>query len=410
MIEGIVCTGCSLLCDDVDIEVEGPSIRRTRGACSHGDARLKGFEQNRLQKPLVNGIQVDIDNAVEAIAEKLKSAKAPLIYGGESSSNRTIELALKLAEKLEAYYDAPQSICRVLIPIKEATGIRSYSFNDILNEADFIVYWGVSIADTHLRHASRYVVMPRGSVIKMGRENRIVAIIDARETATMKIAQHKIIADPCFNAKMAKAIADLVDGRAPSLDSTLARQLTLLVSDIERSSFIAMFLGFNILRCGENGEVVEEILELVKKLSAKFKCSVHQMAENVNSYGQAKVMWETLETCSPYSFKEKKSVEPLHILAMRQAVDFVLAINSDVLTQIPLEVSKKLRGKIACTTELKSITQEGSTIAVPVKILGIEVGGVITRTDGVDIEVKPSITNNEILSEEEVLSRLLAII
>lgn len=408
-IEGVTCTGCSLLCDDVDVEVEGSSVRRTRGACSHGDARLKGFQQYRLQKPLINGFQVDIDKAIEAIAEKLKSAKAPLIYGGECSSNRTIELALKLAEKLEACYDAPQSICRALIPIQEKFEIRNYSFNDVLNEADFVVYWGASVADTHLRHASKYAVMPRGHVIKMGRENRIVAIIDVRESMTMKIAQHRIIVDPCSDAEVARAIVDLMDGRTPLLNPATARQVALLVLDIKRSSFIAMFIGFSILRCGSNG-IIKEVLELARKLSMRCKCSIHPMAESVNSYGQAKVMWKTLKTCSPYSFKEKRLVDPLHILAARQAVDFVLAVNSDFLTHIPLEASKKLKGKIACTTELRSVTQENSTIAIPVRILGVEVGGVVTRADGVDVEVKSFVTNDKVPGEEEVLSRLLAII
>ncbi|MEM0241241.1 MAG: hypothetical protein QXP29_07260 [Candidatus Nezhaarchaeales archaeon] len=408
MIENIVCTGCSLLCNDVDVEVQASSIKRTRGACSHGDARLKGFQQNRLRRPLINGTPTDIDRAIEAIAERLKSAKAPLIYGGECSSNRTIELALKLAEKLEAYYDAPSSICRVVIPIQEELEIKSFSLDEVLDEADFIIYWGVSVADTHLRHASRYAVMPRGSVVKMGRESRIVATIDARESMTMKISQHKILIDPCFDTKIAKAIADLVDGYSPSLDDVTARQIAILVSDLKRASFIALFLGSNILRCNYCGETVRGILELVKRLSARYKCSVHPMAENVNSYGQAKIMWKILKTCFPYSFKEKKSVEPIHILVARQAIDFVLAINSDVLTQIPLKISRSLRMKLACTTELRSITQENSVIAMPIKILGVEAGGVVTRTDGVDVDLKPFITNDELPSEEEVLSRLLA--
>lgn len=409
MIEGVVCTGCSLLCDDVDVEVEGSSIRKTRGACSHGDARLKGFQQNRLQKPLINGFQVDIDKAVEALAEKLKSAKAPLIYGGECSSNKTVELALKLAEKLEAYYDAPQSICRALIPAQEEFEVKNYSFNDVLNEADFVIYWGVSVADTHLRHASRYAVMPRGDAIKMGRENRIVAVIDVRESMTMKIAQHRIIVDPCSDAKLARAIADLMDEGSPPLDSATLRQIVLLASDLKKSSFIAMFIGSGILRCC-GSESVREFLALAKKLSTEHKFSIHPMAESVNSYGQAKVMWRALKTCSPYSFKERKLVEPFHILAARRAVDFVLAINSDVLTHIPLEASKNLKGKIACTTELKSITQKYSTIAIPIKILGIEAEGVVTRTDGMDVEVKSFITNVKVPCEEEVLSRLLAVI
>jgi formylmethanofuran dehydrogenase subunit B len=407
MVEDIVCTGCSLLCDDVDVEVDGSSISKTRGACSHGDARLKGFQQSRLKVALVDGNRVDVDKAIDELAEVLKSAKRPLIYGGECSSNATIELALKIAEKMGAYYDAPQSICRTLMPLQEGLGIKGSRLDEILDEADFVIYWGVSAADTHLRHASRYTVMPRGSVAKMGRESRIVALIDVRESVSMKIAQHKVVIDLCSDAEVARAIIDLLDGRAPRLRPEIARQLALLASDLKRASFVAMFVGSGTLRCEES---VKAILELAEKLSAKYDCSVHPMAENVNSHGQAKVMWRALKTCLPYDFKEKRPAEPIQALVSREAVDFVLAINSDVLTQMPLEASKKLRGRIGCTTELKSMTQTHSRVAIPVKILGVEAEGFVTRADGVDVKLKPFVANKEALSEEEVLSRLLALI
>ena len=410
MVESVVCTGCSLLCDDVDVELEGPSIVKTRGTCSHGDARLRGLQRSRLKEALVNGNRVDVDRAIEELAEMLKSAKRPLIYGGECSNNATIELALRVAEKLGAYYDAPWSICRALIPLQGELRVGSSRLEEVLDEADFVIYWGVSVADTHLRHASRYAVMPRGSVVKMGRESRIVASIDVRESMSMKIAQHKAVIDLCSDVEVARAIADLMEGRALPLRGEVVRQLALLVSDLKRASFVAMFVGSGALRCDRGEGVVRAILKLAEKLSARCKCSVHPMAENVNSYGQAKAMWRALKTCSPYDFKEKRPAEPAQVLASRGAVDFVLAVNSDVLAQIPLEASRKLKGKVGCTTELKSVTQAHSRVAIPVKVLGVEAGGTATRTDGVDVELKPFVVNREVPSEEEVLSRLLALI
>jgi formylmethanofuran dehydrogenase subunit B len=407
IVENLVCTGCSLLCDDMDVEVEGSSISKTRGTCSHGDSRLKGLQKNRLRDALVDGNKVGIDEAIDQLVEMLKSAKRPLIYGGESSSNAAVELALKIAEKLGAYYDAPQSICRALLPLQEELGIKSSSLEEILDEADFVVYWEASVADTHLRHASRYAVMPRGKVAKMGRESRIVVSIDVRESMSMKIAQHRVVIDLGSDAEVARAIMDLLDGRAPQVRPELMRQLAFLVSDLKRASFVALFVGSGILRCPEG---LKAVLELARRLSAKCKCSVHPMAESVNSYGQAKATWRTLKTSSPYDFKERRLAEPAWALVSQGAVDLVLAINSDILTQMPLEVSKKLKGRICCTSEMKSVTQAYSKVAIPVKILGVEAGGLVTRTDGVEVKLKPFIDNREVLSEEEVLSRILALL
>jgi len=407
IVENVVCSGCSLLCDDVDVEVEDSSISKTRGACSHGDARLKGLQQNRLEEALVDGNKVGVDEAIEQLVEMLKSARRPLIYGGERSSNVAIELALRIAEKLGAYYDAPRSICRALLPLQEELGVKGSRLEEVLDEADFAVYWGVSAADTHLRHASRYAVMPRGRVAKMGRESRIVASIDVRESMSMRIAQHRVVIDPCSDVEVASAIMELLDGRAPRLRAEVARQLALLASDLKRASFAALFVGSGVLRCGEGARAV---LELARKLSNRCKCSVHPMAENVNSYGQAKATWRALKTCSPYDFKERGLAEPAQALISRGAVDFVLAINSDLLVQIPLEASKRLRGRVCCTTELRSVTQAHSKVAIPVKALGVEAGGVVTRTDGVEVELRPFVVNREVPSEEEVLSRILALI
>jgi len=410
MVENVVCTGCSLLCDDVDVEVEGPSVVKTKGACSHGDARLRIPQRSRLKEALVNGNKVDVDKAIDELAEMLKSAKRPLIYGGDCSSNATIELALKVAEKLGAYYDAPWSICRALIPLQEELGVEGSRLEETLDEADFVIYWGVSAADTHLRHASRYAVMPRGGVAKMGRESRIVASIDVRESMGMRIAQHRVLIDVCSDVEVARAIADLIDGRAPRLRAEVTRQLALLVSDLKRASFVAMFVGSSALRCSKDGGAVRAVLELAKKLSARCKCSVHPMAESVNSYGQARAMWRALKTCSPYDFREGRPTEPIQALASRGALDLVFAVNSDVLAHIPLGASKMLRGRVCCTTELKSVTQAHSRVAIPVKMLGVEAGGTVTRTDGVEVELKPFMANEEVISEEEVLSRLLALI
>ncbi|MEM4576307.1 MAG: hypothetical protein QW701_02450 [Candidatus Nezhaarchaeales archaeon] len=410
IVENAVCTGCSLFCNDIDVEVENLSVIKTRGACSHGTARLKGFHQNRLKEPLLEGKKVGVDEAVEAIAEKIKQSRAPLIYGGESSSNRVVELALRLAEKIYAYYDSPPSICRITVPIQEEVRVKNLTLDEILDEADFVLYWGVSIADTHLRHASKYAVMPRGRTIKMGRENRVVSVIDVRESMSMKIAQHRIVINPCTDIYMVKAIMDSMEGSAQILGASTARQVMLMSSDLKGASSIAIFLGRGIMRCGKGEENVRALLSLAKTLIEERKCSVHPLAENINSYGQAKVMWKTLGTCLPYNFKERKVVEPVDSLLARTNIDFVLAIGSDFLTQIPLQISKKLKGKIACTTELKSVTQAYSNIAVPVKILGVETGGVVTRTDGVDVELKHFICNEELPSEEEVLNRLLSLI
>ena len=43
----VTCTGCALLCDDIDVVVENGRIKETKNTCLRGAGRIKGCV-NRL--------------------------------------------------------------------------------------------------------------------------------------------------------------------------------------------------------------------------------------------------------------------------------------------------------------------------------------------------------------------------
>ncbi|MCQ4153958.1 MAG: formylmethanofuran dehydrogenase subunit B, partial [Archaeoglobi archaeon] len=90
----MICTGCSCLCDDVEI-AEGKILN----ACERGYRHISKYMENRA-KPAVEGKEVDLDRAIEAAVEMLKSAKNPAIYGLDTSTVEAQKTAVKIAKKL----------------------------------------------------------------------------------------------------------------------------------------------------------------------------------------------------------------------------------------------------------------------------------------------------------------------
>ncbi|WP_318531473.1 molybdopterin-binding domain-containing protein [Methanohalophilus profundi] len=116
-----VCTGCALLCDDIELrEVENKTI--IDSACRKGVAWMKN-----CQHPLectVDAKDTTTQDAIEKAAEILKNAKNPLIFGMGNSSLKAQEKAIELAKKSMHALMIPHRSARVLL-LKQFSMIQS---------------------------------------------------------------------------------------------------------------------------------------------------------------------------------------------------------------------------------------------------------------------------------------------
>lgn len=140
-----VCTGCGLLCDDIEVESEKNIINKVYTACRVGVAHMKKAKGET--NFLINNKPVDEATAVREAASILKNAKNPLIFGLGTSTDETQKLAIELAKKTNATLDDTSSFC--LGPLVEALlqdKLKTCTLEDIRNKADVIIFWG----QTHL--------------------------------------------------------------------------------------------------------------------------------------------------------------------------------------------------------------------------------------------------------------------
>ncbi|TFF88720.1 MAG: hypothetical protein EU548_08495, partial [Promethearchaeota archaeon] len=190
--EKVVCTGCSLLCDDILIKNSETSFDEIIGACLKGKERFESaFSERRLLEPYVRiGGQlkkVSYKEALEKAIELLKESSKPLLYGFSTTNCETQKNSIKLAKKLNGFIDSNSSICQGKVLNKAAKkGITLTSITEVINKADFILFWGFNAAESIPRLLNK-ILFSRGKFRMTGREIKTFSIIDPVKTASFNV-------------------------------------------------------------------------------------------------------------------------------------------------------------------------------------------------------------------------------
>ncbi|RLG56236.1 MAG: formylmethanofuran dehydrogenase subunit B [Thermoproteota archaeon] len=393
-----VCTGCSLLCDDIVVEVEGGRVKKVLHACAIGAKRIESaLEAERALKPLAGGRIVSLDEAVKQAAEMLREARRPLLYGWCNSVNEAVRLGLELARKVNGFFDGPMSVCHgYSIWYARMKGIRPPKLDEVLDRADHVVYWGCNPAESHHRHASRFAVFPRGEKTPEGVESRSVTVVDVRPTRTMRIANHRLIIPPGRDAALAKLIAGELSGSRgkPSEAGVAEEEFYSFIESLKRSTYVVVFYGLGLYSAGERSGV-EGLYELIKVLeSSGVKAAAIPMSGHYNMVGAVE---EALSaTGYPYaidfsggqpSFSQEQTAVKL---LSKGEFDVVLVIGSDPLASMPRQaVSGLKKSKVIAVDYQLSLTARAAELVLPAAVGGVESGGTATRMDGERLELKP---------------------
>ena len=155
-----ICTGCSLLCEDIEATLKNDAFSHVKNLCRKGHGHFQAAFTERTV-PMIDGQQVALEAAIAKAAKILGSAKRPLLYGW---SNTTIEAqasGIKLAEKIGATIDDTSSFCQGILIERILSGkIPTCTLDDVRNYADTIIFWGSDPSSSHPRHLSRFSYYP----------------------------------------------------------------------------------------------------------------------------------------------------------------------------------------------------------------------------------------------------------
>lgn len=98
------CTGCALLCEDIQVYIKDNRVEKVEHACLKGKARVYGCKHTAMST--VDQEEVDVNNAISQAAKILENAKNPLLYGWSNSTSEAQVAGIELAQTLGACIDS----------------------------------------------------------------------------------------------------------------------------------------------------------------------------------------------------------------------------------------------------------------------------------------------------------------
>ncbi|MFX1326427.1 MAG: formylmethanofuran dehydrogenase subunit B [Promethearchaeota archaeon] len=423
----VVCTGCSLLCDDIIIRSDGLYIDEIYGACLKGKERFDQItSNNRILSPLIrkNGDfrKVELEEALDKTVEILRKSSKPILYGFSTVSCQAQLKGIVLARRINGFIDSNSSICqgKVLTNSKQ-TGIILTTISEVINKSDLLIFWGANVAESIPRLLNK-TLFSRGKFRMTGREIKTIIIIDPVKTASFRVMGVRDVALQIAPGKDIDLIRTLKDeccspSSIPSegvdgIDSDDLKRLLIQLTNAENG---VVFIGQGVVGSSSSETSIKELLELVQLINAKQqkgRISLIMLGGHYNMLGFDHVALSMTGKNGSIQFSNDQLAETSETLVSKISsdnFDCSIIVGTDPISHLPWELSRKLVSKpIILIDNKRSATSFIADIIIPSNITGIESGGLAYRLDHVPVELHKIVNPpNKIFSDEEILTMII---
>lgn len=415
LIENAVCTFCGCLCDDITVEVDGNKIVKAKRVCANGRGLFTEYEAT-ARKPLVEGKEVSWHKAIAECAAILENADNPLIYGLSSTSSEAQKKAVELADRLGAVIDTTSSVCHGPTGLAmQSVGEATCTLGEVSQRADLLIFWGCNPAVSHMRHLSRYSLMPKGKLVPNGRKDRDMYVVDVRPTASSKVADHFIQIQLGSDYEVLTALRALVQGKkvdADQVGGVAVEQLQQLADRMKGCRFGVAFMGMGLTMTRGRDINVRELFSLVAEMNKFTRFSVIPMRGHSNVAGADQVMtWQTgypfaISFARGYPQYGPGEFTAVDLLAHKQT-DAALILASDPVAHFPGGAAGYLEQipTIVIDPE-ENMTAKSARVYLPTASCGIDAAGTYYRMDNIAIHARPLIASGR-PSDEDILTDIM---
>lgn len=399
----ITCTGCALLCDDIEAIVENNSIKEVRNACRRGAARIKGCS-NRLV-PSIDQKPTDIESSIKKAVQIIRNSKAPMLFGLDNSTCEAQIKGIQFAKKINAIIDDTSSFCQgMLIEKILQERFRTCSLEEIRNKADVLVYWGSDAQDSQPRHLSRFSYFPRGESRQRGyEEDRLAIAIDVRESNTAKICKgHFYRIPPKGDRGFILALIEALSGKVPAYDTN---KMLELAGILKKAEFGAIFVGIGLTYS------IKDDFDILTALADRLpNFNIMPMVGHYNMRGFNEALFKETGFVNKVKFNGK-AVRDMKYSIMeslnKKFIDAIVVVGSDPVSSLPGPVLSHLASiPVICIDPCMTMTSKIATVTIPCAASGLESGGTAVRMDGKVIGL-PKIIQSDHLTDENILDRLM---
>ena len=184
----IVCYGCSLLCDDVFIELDSDGkIIRTVNSCFRGNEVIRTVDNDRrilqpTKKQMGLTMKVDMDEGINVFKENLQKAETITVYGLGAISYEDQISVLELIQILQSKgRKITLGDCSNFIQISAKIGLPLTSVGQAINNGDVFVFWKTDPTHSHPKLTGK-LVFSRGYFRSTGKEVKKFALIEPEES------------------------------------------------------------------------------------------------------------------------------------------------------------------------------------------------------------------------------------
>jgi formylmethanofuran dehydrogenase subunit B len=401
----VICTGCSLLCEDIELAMKTGGFSQVKNLCRKGHGHFQALFTERTM-PKIDSQEVSMDLAIKKAAEILRNAKHPMLYGWSNSTLEAQRVGIDLARNLGATIDGTMSFCQGMLMERVLTGkLPTCTLDDVRNYADTSVFWGSDPSNSHPRLLSRFAYYPRGSKRqKSYEEERTCIAVDVRKSATAKLCSNYFRVPPGEDADFIASIIAVLDGKIPKYGDK--KRMIELGTVLRKTEYGAIFPGLGLVNSLQ--DKIELLESLVAKLNEITTFKVVPMVEHYNTRGFNQLLLEHTGFINSVSFHGGQATHgPQNsIIAAAKSCDAALVIGSDPLSSLPFGTAKSLAGgPLVAIDPRRSLTTDAARVVIPSAMYGMEAGGSAIRMDGVRIEFE-AIVKSDLLSDEQILVRL----
>jgi len=468
VVSGVVCPVCGSLCDDIELVIEGNTIKKVRNACAMGEAKFLNHANlhHRHLKPLIrkNGElrEASLDEAVQRAAEILAEASYPILYGWSSTSCEAIRIGLELAEEVGGVIDNTATTCHgpSILAIQEV-GLPACTLGQLRHRADLIIYWGSNPWSAHPRHIERYTAFSDGRfqtstwrryLLKLNAnsikkkllravnlilmrdvkvppeldrripptlraEGRKLIVVDVRRTRSAEIADYFIQVEPGRDYEVLQALRMLIRDEELDVDEVAGVPVEVLeeVADLMISCRLGiLFFGLGLTMSGAKVRNVDAAIALTRDLNRYTKFLIMPMRGHFNVTGANTVFtWQTgypyaVDFSLGYPRYNPGETSVIDIL-LRGESDAALIAASDPVAHFPRRAVEHLvRNPLIVIDPEITPTSMMADVVIPSAFVGIEAEGTAYRMDHVPLTLKKVVEPPDgVLPDEVILHRIL---
>jgi len=422
----VVCPFCGTLCDDleVDVNIGDQEVIEVRNACQIGTAKFYSSNpsEHRYTKPLIRKDgkleEVSWDEAIEKTAEILVNSTRPLLYGFASTECDAQGKGVELAEILGGVLDNTASVCHgPTLLAEQDVGVPSSTLGEYKNRADLVIFWGSNPVHAHPRHLGRYSEFVRGYFKKDGRNDRVVVVVDPRNTHTAQIADLYIQVNPNEDYELMNAMRALLRGveiNEKEISGVPIEGIKKLVEIVKGCNYGVIFFGMGLTQSLAHHRNIDTAICLTRELNDHTKFLITPMRGHYNISGANTVFtWNTGYGYSidfsrgypRYNPGEYSSVD----LLMRDEIDASFIVASDPASNFPADSVKNMfKHPLIAIEPHETPTSAFADVVLPPAIAGIECEGTAYRMDHVPLRLrKVKDAPKECLTDAEIIERII---